>query len=275
MEESLDQMLAAVRGEVGDSPWELAVVLGSGLGGLVDQASPIAVFEYRDFDCFPRGSVAGHAGRLVAATLEGRRVLLFQGRFHLYQGLNAWQVALPVRLAHRLGCRQLLLTNAVGGINPAYRPGDFMAISDHINLLGDNPLRGLEDNPFVDLSSVYDLGFYEELSRFAKQQGIGLHQGVLAALSGPCYETPAEIRMLQRFGADVVSMSTVPEAIMAKYLKMAVAGLSFVSNAAAGISENPLDHQDVLAAGQRGSSHFSLLARQIVRSWSSSATLHS
>lgn len=267
MAEGFDVLKEAVQLRLGKEPFDLAVVLGSGLGGAAENLEGGQAFPYGDYACFPRTELAGHAGRLLAGNLHGWRVLVFQGRFHLYQGLDARQVCAPVQLAKLLGCRFLLLTNAVGGIRQDLLPGHFMAISDHINLLGDNPLRGQPDNPFLDLSQLYDQQHYAALQTFARQRGIGFAQGVLAALPGPSYETPAEIRALGLLGADVVSMSTVPEAIMGKYLGMRVAGLSYVANRAAGLSSSPLSHQEVLAVGRDGAASLAELIRQLILLW--------
>lgn len=267
MEKALQEARDAVVQSAGSKPFDLAIVLGSGLGALAAQVDSAVFIPYQDLPCFPTATVAGHAGRLVAGTLQGWRVVLFQGRHHLYEGYAARQVTVSVRLAHELGCRRLLLTNAVGGINRDYSPGDFMFIDDHINLMGDNPLRGEYSNPFVDLTHLYRQALFPPLQEYAREEGIALHRGVLAALSGPSYETPAEIRMLQRLGADAVSMSTVPEAIMGKYLGMEVAGLSFVSNVAAGLSSLPLAHDEVLEAGRRGAEHLNALVRRMVLLW--------
>lgn len=261
------EVAEAVRRQAGEEAFELAVVLGSGLGTLAEEADPLGVFPYAGFAAFPSSQVAGHAGRLVAGVLEGRRLLFFQGRHHLYEGLSARQVAVPARIAHALGCRRLLLTNAAGGVNGAFLPGDFMLIADHLNLLGDNPLRGERHDPFVDLSALYRQEFFPALLEFARQQDIRLHRGVLAALPGPSYETPAEIRALRLLGADAVSMSTVPEAIMGRYLGLDVAGLSLIANAAAGLAPAPLSHEDVLKSGRRGASRLALLVRRLIVLW--------
>lgn len=267
MAAGFDQLKEAVQQRLGEEPFDLAVVLGSGLGAAADNLEGGQVFPYGDYTCFPRTELAGHAGQLLAGTLQGWRVLFFQGRFHLYQGLDARQVCAPVHLAKLLGCRFLLLTNAVGGIRQDLLPGHFMAISDHINLLGDNPLRGQPDDPFLDLSQLYDQQHYGALQAFALQRDISLAQGVLAALPGPSYETPAEIRALGLLGADAVSMSTVPEAIMGKYLGMRVAGLSYVANRAAGLSSSPLSHQEVLAVGMGGAAPLAELIQQLILLW--------
>lgn len=245
----------------------MALVLGSGLGALADQAEEASVFPYEEFSCFPAGNVAGHAARLVAGKLEGRRVLLFQGRHHLYEGHTAWDVTVQVRIARALGCSKIFLSNASGGIKSDLAAGDFLFVEDHINLLGANPLTGLSPPPFLDLSRLYHCSIFESLSTQASQLGVKLHSGILASLPGPSYETPAEIRALRALGADAVSMSTVPEAIMAKYLGMEVVAIAFISNMAAGILDTVLDHEDVLSAGAQSSKVFSALARHLIKSW--------
>lgn len=263
----VQQVAEAVRRQAGEEPFALAIVLGSGLGTLVERAAPLATLPYAEYAAFPSSCVAGHAGRLVAGLLDARRVLFFQGRHHIYEGFTASQVAVPARIAHALGCCKLLLTNAVGGVNSEFRPGDFMLIADHLNFLGDNPLRGEKENPFIDLSTLYRQDFFPELLDFARKEGIRLHRGTLAALPGPSYETPAEIRALRLLGADAVSMSTVPEAIMGRYLGLEVAGLSLVTNAAAGLTSAPLSHQDVLANGLQRAEQLAMLVRRLLDLW--------
>lgn len=251
----------------GEDVFDLAVILGSGWGSLADQAESAVYVDYREIPGFSHVRIEGHAGRLVAGRFQGWKVLFFQGRYHLYQGFDARQVALPVRLAAALGCRRLLLTNAVGGINPTFRVGDFMYLEDHLNLLGDNPLRGEPLHPFVDLCGLYRQDLYPALREQMGEKDITLHRGVLAAMPGPSYETPAEIRMLQRFGADAVSMSTVPEAIMGRYLGMEVIGLSLIANLAAGLSPGPLSHDEVLRAGSDGAGRLLDLGHRLMRLW--------
>lgn len=265
-----DQMtdaIEAVRGHLGPEPVDLAIVLGSGLGGIADDLKMAADWEYSEFPCFPSGEVAGHAGRLYAGTMDGRRVLLFQGRFHLYQGFSAHQTTVCVRMAHALGCKRVLLTNAVGGIHPDLVPGRFMFVTDHINLLGDNPLRGFGDDAFIDLTSLYRTELFEPLQKAAHDRGISLLRGVLAALPGPSYETPAEVRALQILGADAVSMSLVPEAVMAGFLGMEVVGLSCTANRAAGLGLGRLCHDEVLGAGRRGTATLSVLVELLASFW--------
>ncbi len=265
-----EEILAAaerVRREAGIESFDLAVILGSGLGALAERVERASFFPYGDLPCFPATAVAGHAGRLVTGWCGDRRILLFQGRHHLYEGYTARQVTLPVRLARELGCRGLLLTNAVGGIHRDFRVGEFMYITDHINLMGDNPLRGVRSDPFLDLSDLYRKDLFSSLAKAAAAQGIGLHQGVLAAVPGPSYETPAEIRALRILGADAVSMSTVPEAIMGKYLGMEVVGISLVANTASGLSPAVLSHEEVLASGQRAAVDLWFLVRRLIALW--------
>jgi len=256
-----------IRSRCSQDGFEIAIVLGSGLGCLADEIADPCVFPYEHFDFLPPTTVEGHAGRLVAGTLEGHRILVFQGRYHLYEGHSASRATLPIRLARELGCEKLLLTNAAGGINEVYRPGDFMFIDDHLNLLGDNPLRGATRNPFIDLSQLYERHLYDPLLSRLKSWDCRLHSGILAALPGPSYETPAEIRMLSRLGADAVSMSTVPEAIMGKYLGMDVAGVSMISNLAAGRSCRVLDHDDVLRTSRSKMDDFSTLVHALIDLW--------
>ena len=171
-DENLAEVVAAVHDQLGTDPFELAIILGSGLGQVAAEVDQSKIWEYNAFSCFPPGAVAGHAGQLVAGTLHARKTLIFQGRFHMYQGLSAWQAAIPVRLAHTLGCTRVLLTNAVGGIHADLLPGRFMFVSDHLNLLGDNPLRGLDGDTFIDLTNLYRNDLFPSLqAEFISQGG--------------------------------------------------------------------------------------------------------
>jgi purine-nucleoside phosphorylase len=246
--------------------FDLAVVLGSGWSEAATLGETLGVFDYSDWPCFPCGQIAGHAGQLIAVRYSSWNILFFSGRFHCYQGLSAFEASFPVRLASSLGCPRILLTCATGGINPAYRPGDFMLVEDHLNLLGDNPLRGLSGNTFVDMVDAYQSDVYAKLLE-GDCSKMTLHRGALAAMSGPSYETPAEVRFLSATGADVVSMSTVPEVIMARYLGLQVAAVAFISNVAAGLSSVALSHEDVLDCGVEHSFLFPLLIRNFVDAW--------
>ncbi len=259
----------AVASAAGGTPFDLAVILGSGWSHLAASGRVLAEFPYCDWACFPEQMVAGHAGRLTLVELAGRRLLCFAGRSHCYQGFSAFDASLPVRLASSLGCRKLLLTCAAGGINPAYAPGDFVWVSDHINLLGDNPLRGLSGDLFVDLSSLYNRTCYDTVCDALVSQDVSLHTGVLAAMPGPSYETPAEVRMLGTLGADLVSMSMVHEAIMARYLGCELVGLGLIANRAAGLSEETLRHTDVLERARNSQTSAQILFEQLVEAWTS------
>ena len=248
-------------------PIDLAIVLGSGWGHFADSGQCIAEFDYSDWSCFPAETVAGHAGFLRLIRHQNLLVLCFAGRFHCYQGLNAFQASLPIRIVSALNCPRVLLTCAVGGINPGYRPGDFMWLADHVNLLGGNPLNGLPGDIFVDLSYLYAQQHYEALHAHMQEAGVILHRGVLAAMPGPSYETPAEIRMLAAFGADVVSMSMAHEAIMARYLRMEVVGLALISNPAAGLGATALDHLDVLATAESSRTQARKLLDRLLSIW--------
>ena len=252
---------------VGDNVghFDVAVILGSGLGSAVSLAEEaITEFDYHSLPGFSPQMVPGHAGRLRCATVEGTRVLFFQGRYHLYQGLKARQVVAPVLLAHALGCTNLLITNASGAINPGFNTGDMVFVTDHINLTGDNPLTGLVPPPFIDLSDLYRRDRYSQFKEGLVPLGINLKQGVLASLPGPSYETPAEIKMLRGLGADLVSMSVVHEAIAAHFLKMKVTALSLVTNQASGVQNGPLSHEEVLEAGHASEQIFCRSVRHFI-----------
>jgi purine-nucleoside phosphorylase len=244
-----------------------ALILGSGLGDFVSCLSDPHFFPYQRFSVFPRRHVDGHAGNIVIGELHSRKILVFQGRFHLYEGYSARQVAFPVRVAAALGCEKILLTNAVGGIREGLGVGDFLYVEDHINFTGENPLVGETDHPFVDLTQLYRTDLFPDLKKIASQADVGLERGVLAALKGPSYETPAEIRALSLWGAAVVSMSMVPESIMAAWCNMEVAGLSLVTNLAAGVTGSPLSHTEVLQTGNKSKNNFIFLVESLLNLW--------
>lgn len=265
--ESAEKLVNEIRRTTQIENFDLAVVLGSGWGEAVNIGETLNVFEYTDWSCFPADQISGQGGRLIVVRSHSCNILFFSGRFHCYQGINAFQAAFPVRLAASLGCSRILLTCATGGVNQDYRPGDFMLIDDHLNLLGDNPLRGLSGNDiFVDLTETYQRDVYDALlARDISKMTI--HRGVLAAMPGPSYETPAEIRFLEATGVDVVSMSTVPEAIMARYLGMQVAAVAFIANSAAGQTADVVSHRDVLDCGLKHAHLFPLLIGLLVEVW--------
>ena len=226
---------------------QIGVVLGSGLGAVAEALGVDCAIPYASVPGLQAATVPGHAGRFVLAHHEGVPVLLAQGRSHLYEGLNAQQVTAQIRVMHDLGVRTVLLTNAAGCINTSFAAGELMLITDHLNLTGTSPLIGGPN--FHDMTEVYSKRIRELFLKVAKEQGIPLHAGVYAGLIGPQYETPAEIRMLRVMGADGVGMSTVLEAIQARALGMEVAGLSSLTNWAAGITDEEITHADVMARG--------------------------
>ena len=235
-------------------PPDAGVLLGSGWGESLVADETIARIPYSDIPGLGATSVSGHAGELVLFVRGGKRVVAWCGRRHYYEGAGWECVVLPIELLRRMGCPVVLLTNASGGINPALRPGDFVIIRDHINLVGDNPLVGRHNGEwgprFPDMTEVYSRHLVEILHACANRMDLRAMDGVYAYTSGPCYETPAEINAYKAQGADIVGMSTVPEAVFAKACGMKVAGLSLVANLAAGISRRPLDHSEVVAAGE-------------------------
>lgn len=243
------------------------MVLGSGLGGLADEIQDPVRIPYEEIPGFPRSTVAGHAGALVAGIWEGVEVAALQGRVHLYEGWDPSAVVLPVRALAALGAGVLLVTNAAGGVRPGLRPGDLMLIADHINLTGRNPLTGAVrpgETRFPDMSEPYDAAFRRAAEAVALERRIPVDQGVYAAVLGPSYETPAEIRMLARLGADAVGMSTVPEVIVARALGMRVLGISCITNLAAGLGNEPLSHAEVMEVGARARDRLADLVRGVL-----------
>ena len=236
---------------------DLALVLGSGLGGLADRIEDPVYIPYGQIPHFPVSTAPGHAGRFVFGRLSGRMVLCMQGRFHYYEGHDMAAIALPVRVLKALGCRALVLTNAAGGVNWDFAVGDFMLITDHINFMGANPLRGENDDAigprFCDMTHVYTPEFQQTARQVAAQQGITLREGVYLGYMGPSFETPAEIRAFRTLGADAVGMSTVPEAIAASHCGLPVLGVSLITNMAAGMAGKRLSGDEVIEiANQRG-----------------------
>ena len=260
----------------------VAIVLGSGLGAFADQVEKAVALPYGEIPGFPVSTVEGHAGQLVLGEIDGISVAVQQGRFHYYEGYAMEQVTLPVRTFGLLGVKNLILTNAAGSLNSDMMPGSFMLITDHLNCMGVNPLRGANDERFgprfPDMSAVYDREFQTIASDEAKaisqerfSAGLDeelidfMHWGIYCALSGPTYETPAEIRMLREYGADAVGMSTVPEAIVARHQGMRVLGISCITNLAAGMSDEPIQHEEVITTGARSAELFQTLLRRIVK----------
>ncbi len=227
---------------------KLAIVLGSGLGPFAESLEHELVVHYGDVPDLPVSKVPGHAGRFVVARMAGQPLLVAQGRVHLYEGWDATEVTRSVRMMHQMGIEKLILTNAAGTVNAHFPPGDWMMLSDHINLTGYSPLHGGPN--FFDMSEVYSRDIRKHFRDTAMELGIPLHEGVYAAMPGPQYETPAEIRMLKIMGADAVGMSTVPEAIQARALGMQVAAFSCLTNWGAGLGTEELSHEEVTATGK-------------------------
>jgi purine-nucleoside phosphorylase len=233
----------------------IGVILGSGLGAFADAVENRYETPYSEIPGWPRSTAAGHAGKLVIGHIEGSPVIVLAGRAHLYEGYTAAQVTFGIRELRRRGATGVILTNAAGAINTQYRPGDLVLISDHINLLGANPLTGPNDNSlgprFPDMSEAYSIEYRKVAQEAAQGLGFAMKEGVYAAVPGPSYETPAEIRYLRTIGADLVGMSTVPETIVANHSGMKVLAISCVTNMAAGILPQKLDHAEVMETGER------------------------
>lgn len=260
-----------VKRSIGDAPVSIGMILGSGLGDLADEVEDAVAVPYADIPHFPVSTVPGHAGRLVAGTLSGRRVLVMQGRFHYYEGYDMDTVVFPVQVMRVLGIRNLLVTNAAGCVNTAWHAGDFMLISDHIKLAAGNPLRGRNPSElgerFFDMGDAYAHELRAVARSCAAELGIPLREGVYQLFTGPSFETPAEVRFARICGADAVGMSTVPEVIAARHAGMRVLGISCLTNMAAGILDRPLDHAEVLETGERVKTAFSALVKEIAGQW--------
>ena len=242
--------------------------MGSGFGLLADQVDVETRFAYRELPGFPVGAVPGHAGQLLIGRCEGVDVAVLNGRAHYYEGFELAETTHPVRVLAELGLTAVLLTNAAGGIHPRLRPGDFMVLSDHINLIGRNPLRGpipAGRERFVDLSEVYDPGLRQMLRDAGRAAGRPVREGIYLAVSGPSYETPAEIRAFRRLGADAVGMSTVPEAVVARQCGLRVAGLSCITNAAAGLGPGKVSHEEVLENARNSAARATALVGGFIR----------
>jgi purine-nucleoside phosphorylase len=258
---------ATIQPRIGGVTPDIAIVLGSGLGGLANDVTGQVAIPYGEIPDFPQVAIAGHAGKLVVGEISGRVVAVFSGRFHSYEGYPPQLTAFPIRVAHALGARTLLVSNAAGGINASFASGDLMIIEDHLNLTFTSPLAGAAeagDVRFPDMSAAYDAELRAQLHSTGERLGIELRDGVYAMLPGPAYETPAEVRMLRILGADAVGMSTVPEVTMARMLGMRVAGVSCITNLAAGIQQTPLDHAEVLATTSLVAAQFQGLIREFI-----------
>ena len=262
------EALTAIEGASQIRP-RVGIVLGSGLGAIANAVSDATVIPYDEIPNWPNATAIGHAGRLVIGTLEKVPVAVMQGRVHYYEGYGMSEVTFPVRVLGELGIGALIATNASGGINIGYRPGDLVAIYDHINYMGTNPLIGPNEEKwgprFPDMTYAYDREYLDLLEEAAKDERISLHRGVYMAFSGPSYETPAEIRMARVMGADLVGMSTVPEIIAANHMSIRAAAVSCVANFAAGIKSEKLHHQEVLDGMTRAADSMARLIRAFLK----------
>ncbi|MEQ6390927.1 purine-nucleoside phosphorylase [Bacillaceae bacterium S4-13-58] len=249
----------------------IGLILGSGLGVLADEIDDAVTISYDEIPNFPKSTVEGHKGQLVVGILEGKTVMAMQGRFHFYEGYSMQQVTFPVRVMKELGINHLLVTNAAGGINESFQPGDLMIITDHINMMGTNPLIGKNDRAmgprFPDMSQAYNRNLIQHAEKVAQDLSLKVQKGVYVGNTGPVYETGAEIKMLRILGGDAVGMSTVPEVIAANHAGMSVLGISCISNMAAGILDQPLTHNEVIETTQKVKKDFLSFVKEIVASF--------
>ena len=264
----MDRTVDYIKDKIGGFKPEIGIVLGSGLGELANEYCEIKI-PYKDIPDFPISTVAGHSGNLVFAEINGKKVVMMQGRFHFYEGHTMATVTYPIKVMKKLGVETVILTNAAGGVNPYFKPSSLMIIKDHINFMGTNPLIGPNDDTlgerFPDMSEVYTKSLRKIAYTCAEKLEIPVERGVYIALTGPTYETPAEVNMVRTLGADAVGMSTVPEAIVAKWMGMKVLGISCICNSAAGISTVGLSHKEVLEAAEKAKISFKKLVVEIIK----------
>lgn len=262
----INKAAEAVKKAIGTA--EIAVVLGSGLGDFGEALRHTKEIPYGDIPGFPQATVKGHAGKLICGELGGKQVMMMSGRFHSYEGHSMRDVTLPIRVMARLGIKKLILTNAAGGVNTAFSAGALMLLTDFINLSGKNPLRGENLDAFgprfPDMTHAYDPELRALARNCAEELGIDLCQGVYCWMNGPSYETPAEIRMVRILGADAVGMSTVPETIVARHCGMRVLGVSCITNMAAGVLDQPINHEEVMETGRRVRGDFAALLTRVI-----------
>lgn len=249
---------------------EFGIILGTGLGSLTEKINIECEIDYKDIPEFPTSTVAGHEGKLIFGTLSNKRIVAMKGRFHFYEGYPMTDVTLPVRVMKMLGANTLVVSNACGGLNPKFKPGDIMAITDHINFIGTNPLIGPnldEFGPrFPDMSAIYDKDAKKILQRIGEENGFTVQEGVYTAVSGPNYASKAELTMLIRMGSDAIGMSTIPEAIVAKHSGMKVIGISCITDMAIPDSTMvPPDHHDILLVAEGAKSKFSILVEKLIQ----------
>ena len=264
----MENSIAFINEKTNNFQPEIGIILGSGLGELADEYCDIAV-SYKDIPNFITSTVQGHKGRLVFAKINGKNVVMMQGRNHFYEGHSMQEITYPVKVLKALGVKTLILTNAAGAVNESYKPADLMLITDHINHMGSNPLIGPNDNTlgerFPDMTEVYKKYLIKLAEKCALDLGITLQEGVYWANSGPSYETPAEIKMIRRLGGDAVGMSTVPEAIVANYCGLDVLGISCITNAASSETSGKLSHEEVIDSANKAKAKFKSLVLEVIK----------
>lgn len=267
-QQKLDETVAFIRQKVQSVP-EVGIILGSGLGGLVDEIEVSVAINYEELPNFPVSTVKGHGGKLLFGKISGREVVMLSGRFHYYEGYSMQEVTFPVRVMKMLGASYLVVSNAAGGMNSAFRVGDLMVIRDHINLFPEHPLRGRNDENigprFPDMTEPYHTGLIAKAEKLAGQLGISVHKGVYIGLQGPTFETKAEYRMLHVIGGDAVGMSTVPEVIVARHMGMNVFGMSVITDIGIRDEMNEITHEEVLEAATKAAPLMARLVKELIR----------
>lgn len=270
MLEKIKETADFIKNIIQDTP-DFAIVLGSGLGKLQDEVEPIHVLEYKDIPNFPQATVVGHGGKLIYGTLEGKKVLMMSGRFHYYEGYSMETVVFPIRVFHLLGIKNLLLSNASGGVNPSYKVADIVILNDHINMMPEHPLRGKnidEFGPrFVDMSEPYNKKMIAVAEKAASDNHIKIHQGIYVGLQGPTFETPAEYGMIKAIGGDMVGMSTVPEVIVAKHMEMDVFCISVITDLGGPDVAFAVSHEEVLNAANKAMPHVITVVKGLVKNF--------
>jgi len=265
----MNSTIQYIREKIGDFVPETGIILGSGLGDFADDFDSVKI-SYNDIPGFEKSAVQGHKGQLVFAEINGKKVVMMQGRYHFYEGYSMQTVTYPVKIMKMLGVKTIIITNAAGAVDGRYTPGDLMIITDHINFMGTNPLIGKNDDSlgtrFPDMSEIYSKELINKAEKIAEELNINYQKGVYAATTGPSYETPAEINMFRLLGANAVGMSTAPEAIVANYCGLKVLGISCLTNYAAGVTDSPLNHQEVIDTANRVKENFKNLILEILKS---------
>ena len=263
----MKETIEYIKKHIKDFTPEIGIILGSGLGDFADNLKGVRI-KYSDIPGFETSTVAGHKGQLVFAEVHGKNAVIMQGRYHFYEGYHISRIVYPVKVMKKLGVKTLIITNAAGSVNKSYKAGDLMIITDHINLMGVNPLIGENDatlgDRFPDMTEIYRHSLQDLAQKKCKELGIPVQKGVYAAMSGPSYETPAEIKMLRTMGADAVGMSTVPEALVANYCAMAVLGISCITNSAAGVHPTRLSHAEVVETAAKVKESFKKLLVSVI-----------